>query len=154
MTTLFHAAPIPLAPGSVILPGNWGRILASMGEGHSSWAREQELESVRAEFYPSKPSRLKAAFCCPSEEGLRVYQRTRGGRHDLLYEVELVDACAPRHLADWGGVEPLRGSVVSLSDNAHRYWRAEVWHPFTDLPNHRCEEVVTTSPLRIVRALD
>src|SRR5262245_46478650 len=70
---LSHASSILLGPGSIILPGNWGRIIRAGGERHNRWPDEQVLEAVRLARYPKLPSRLDACFACPTEAGLRLF---------------------------------------------------------------------------------
>ena len=65
MPTYFHFVPILLEPGSVVVPGNFGRIMNIVGATHDLWAREMALEAVRAQHYPGKPSRLSANFVQP-----------------------------------------------------------------------------------------
>lgn len=59
---LFHAAWVWLEPGSVIRPGNYGRIIQITGSTHPHWTRETVLEKVHREEFPNKPSRLLSAF--------------------------------------------------------------------------------------------
>jgi Protein of unknown function (DUF2441) len=74
--TFFHLSSIPLAPGSIIQPGNCGRIIKTYQSpvqnvqtfgNMNVVARELLFEMVRIESFPSKPSRMKAAFCCMTE---------------------------------------------------------------------------------------
>jgi len=59
--TYYHCAPIALSAGSIIQPGNWGRIirqyLSSDGGTFAVGFRERILEDIRAMHYPEKPSR-------------------------------------------------------------------------------------------------
>lgn len=59
-TTFFHIAPMLLGAGSVILPGNWGRVLKLYTNANDVFYREHILETIRANEYPDKPSRLNA----------------------------------------------------------------------------------------------
>ena len=47
MAVYAHAAPILLASGSVIEPGNFGRIIRLQGESHTLFRREMTLQVVR-----------------------------------------------------------------------------------------------------------
>jgi hypothetical protein len=155
---LFHSAPIKLAPGSVILPGNYGRIIQATGTSHSRWSREVALEQIRTEHYPSKPSRLHSCFACTEEAAMRFYVSAMANKGPnlwpLLYQVEKVEQDAIEHRADFNVVEPLRGHPATMTEIAHHYWRSSLWVTITDAPEIRCEELVTTSPLRVLRALD
>ena len=104
MTKLFHAAPLKLAPGSVVLPGNWARIIRAIGERHDRWHQEGVLEQLRAARYAHLPSRLDACFACVNEEALRFF--VRHGNKDnpcppVLYEVQKVEPEANEHRTDF-----------------------------------------------------
>ena len=58
----FHLSGAMLEPGSLILPGNWGRVIRSAGWRHDYSLRELALEDARVSRYPDRPSRLDAAF--------------------------------------------------------------------------------------------
>lgn len=59
---LLHFAPLRLRPGTVIDPGNWGRILKLRGINDPSWWREIAWEQYRAANFPDRPSRFACAF--------------------------------------------------------------------------------------------
>lgn len=70
-TQYYHLTMARLAPGSIIYPGNWGRLLRRYENDSvtgqvfgNSWilARELKYELVRVQHYPSKPSRFDVAF--------------------------------------------------------------------------------------------
>jgi hypothetical protein len=158
MTIFFHAAPMLLAPGSVVLPGNFGRVIRQQGATHPLWNRESALEVVRSSNYPTKPSRLDACFACLHEKTLRFYvtamsQKTQHYLWPVLYEVEKVDQNAPEHRSDFNVVEPLPRLNKTMTEIAHLYWTAGLWINVVGAPGIRCEEMVTTSPLRILRTL-
>ena len=64
--TFFHLSGGLLGEGSVILPGNWGRILRAYGWQHPQAAKEMILEAARLRIAPGKPSRLECCFAFPS----------------------------------------------------------------------------------------
>ncbi|MGN7802936.1 hypothetical protein ACTJKE_09395 [Ensifer sp. 22521] len=151
---LFHSAPLPLGEGSIILPGNWGRIVTAIGPEHPKWEMEQIFERVRVERFPNLPSRLGSAFCCLSEEALRFFveKASKSKFPALLYEVELVDEDASRHTADYNLIDILFPEQTHET-NAVRYWEGQFRYTFKDHPGWVCEEVITASPLRITRRL-
>ncbi|MEW9805107.1 hypothetical protein [Mesorhizobium marinum] len=151
---MFHAAPIPLENGSIILPGNWGRIVRAIGEEHPKWKMEQVFEAVRAEKFSDKPARLESAFCIPTEEGLRFYleHASKSKFPAVLFEVELVDPNASQHLTDYNLIDTLKEGQTHEA-NAVRYWEGKFRYTFKDKPGFVCEEILTLSPLRIVRRL-
>lgn len=101
----FHCAPIPLTAGSIIEPGNWGRIINSysLADMNSMIVafRETLLENARLKFAPDKPSRLNCIFACPSAEGLRSFCQNNGRIRDIAYQVEPIDLGASIHAGDY-----------------------------------------------------
>jgi hypothetical protein len=61
---------------------------------------------------------------------------------------------AIEHRADFNVVQPLPRHPANMAQIAHLYWTAGLWVTVTEAPGIRCEEVVTLSPLRILRKLD
>src|SRR5476649_367254 len=98
----FHVAPIPLAKGSVIEVGNWGRMIKALRFGNGALpnylVRELVFEQVRLLTAPTKPSRLAAVFIFETAE-LAIAMATRKGRRDIGYAVRLVEPQAPIHRA-------------------------------------------------------
>jgi hypothetical protein len=160
MALIFHSCPVLLKPGSTILPGNYGRIIRAIGEAHPLHNREAVLEQVRAEHFPDKPSRLDACFGCSSLEAARFYVRAMSQKAGglatwpVIYEVEKTDPHAVEHRADFNVVQPLPRYSADMSKIAHLYWTAGLWITVSDAPGIRCEEIVTPSPLRILRKID
>jgi len=143
--------------GSIILPGNWGRIVRCIGERHPKWNREQLYETVR-QRQPNAanlPSRLDASFTCPTEEGLRFYHQSqleKGNIPAVLYEVEKVDPNASEHLTEFN-LAMLTPQGMTDEQAAERYWLGDFWFNIEGRPGFRCEEILTTSAIRIVRRL-
>jgi hypothetical protein len=145
----FYCYSLPLEVGSVIRPGNWGRILNAYTPQTSpnAWnlVRELAFEIVRVRSFPQKPCRLEAIFVCMSETDLSEFRVRTGRNLDLGYEVELVDPHAASHIADWTlanvqNTDDLR----ALVDRATLYWQgANIVH----------RELLTVSPIRITRIL-
>jgi hypothetical protein len=68
----------------------------------------------------------------------------------VLYEVEKTELDAPEHRADFNVVRPLPRLDKTAEEIAHHYWTASLWITIADAPEIRCEELITTSPLRIL----
>jgi hypothetical protein len=156
--TCFHFSPARLAPGSVIFPGNWGRIIRRytypLPDGRivgNPWviAREMQFEMVRLAHFSAKPSRLEAAFCCPDVEHARAYQSVADlAGIQALHEVELVDAALATHVAPLVMIDfPTPGSVFidQTIARAMAYWAGSP---------EGVQEIVTLSPLRVVSNID
>ena len=153
---LYHSSLSLLGPGSIVVPGNYGRIIRIVGESHRLWGREQTLEEVRKLEFPHKPSRLDSAFAYTSLETAKFHMnlpQVRGQLFPILYEVEKVDENAPEHRADYNVVQPLPRRPETMSEIARLYWTAGLWTSTVGGPNTKSEEMLTLSPLRIVRML-
>jgi len=148
-----------LSPGSVIFPGNWGRVLRRYENATATgqlfgnaWilARELEFELVRLRQFAQLPSRFDAAFCCPNEGHARVYQaKVDFARIQVLHRVELVDPALPTHVGpiemlDWPA--PNTSFLDETQARATTYWTGG--HP------DAIQEVVTVSALRVVVNID
>ena len=102
--TYFHCAPIGLSPGAVIQPGNWGRILnlyqITNNQIEMRAFRETILELSRQIHAPTKASRLKSIFVCPSLAEAIAF-RDKHQRTQHIYEVVPVVSDAPTHIGDY-----------------------------------------------------
>lgn len=152
MPVYYHLAPLPLGPGSIIEPGNWGRMLncylMEPGATQTSWrlARELAFETVRAQSFSHLPSRLSCAFVF-EELPHAIQYRDRFSRWSAIYSVELVTPAAASHRAAFNLIDYPPPGVEFLPyvvSKAIPYWRGEA----IETP-----EVLTKSPLRI-RALE
>ena len=149
-TPYFFCCSLPLAPGSIVNPGNWGRILRRYTQQNSPnpWILTRELvyEVVRVRNFAEKPSRFDCLFLCQTEAELAVF-RANAGRivFDLDYEVELVDPMAPSHLGDYSAANSQPTATMPDYENAAQlYWQGtQITKP----------ELMTMSPVRILRAV-
>ncbi|MET4423220.1 hypothetical protein [Bradyrhizobium sp. RT3a] len=117
----FHCSSTMLEPGAVILPGNWGRIIRQTGWPHNQAFREAVFEYVRHQEFAGEPSRLDALFFFDDEHEARFYASSDGRQATMLpYEIELVDAEAPKHSADWRSLQP-QSAMVDLN------WVRDYW---------------------------
>lgn len=153
MRKLFHAAPILLAPDSIILPGNWGRIIQSVGPQHDRWKHEETLERIRAEEFPNRPSRMNSSFCCLNEETLRFYSSRNNRLPPVHYLVEKAVLDAPEHITDFNLISPNKDGET-IEQNAVRYWQGDFRYKIDGHPEVVCEELLTSSPLRVLEILD
>lgn len=146
MTVYYHSAPLLLEAGSVIQPGNWGRILNAYkfpNQGNP-WlvAREMLFESVRASQFPHLPSRLSSSYVF---ENLNDANRYLGNftPWNNLYEVEFVDPTAVTHRGcfDLASNPPEQCDFIPVvADRARQYWSGL---------NISTPEVMTKSALRV-----
>lgn len=146
----YHWCPIPLEVGSIILPGNFGRIIRTQaGGGDILLLREYIYEDVRKRDYSDKPSRMESCFLCQSINSALEFANPK--RFDfnptqLLYEVEILNPDAPRHIApiELVGVNSNSNAWDAWRNAAKNYWE---WNPsYTFNPM----EVVIKSPIKIM----
>jgi hypothetical protein len=143
--TYFHIAYGHLGEGSIIQPGNWGRIIRRYPVQQSTqplMARELIFELVRVNEFSNKPSRLAAAFVFEKQEDALTFLH-KERKYDVLHEVEFVNPTAPSHRADsilkWpDGNLPFISSIEEL---ARSYWSGN---------NISVPEIITSSPLRVL----
>lgn len=145
----FYCCSLPLDVGSVIRPGNWGRIMRMYTPQSSpnAWllVRELAYELARMQSFPQKPNRFEALFLCTSEADLNEFRNTSNRHLDLGYEVELVDPNAPSHLGDWTLANMQNTDNLQVFINrAAQYWHGQ------DIVK---PELITLSPVRITRVL-
>ena len=143
---LFHVAPTALRTGSVIEPGNWGRILAlyRYNPSNNGWmmARELAFEMERLRTAPKAPSRTEACFALPSLDEAQRY-RFANAPLNVILEVELSEPDAACH---YGFLQQFEGMhdqlfIASVKQRAEDYWNGI---------GEGDREVVTASGLRVV----
>jgi Protein of unknown function (DUF2441) len=86
----YFACTLMLDHGSIVRPGNWGRIVRLTGPNHTEWQREVILEEIRKSEFAHLPSRLESAFVIDELEEAQYYA-ANFVRLALLYEVTLID---------------------------------------------------------------
>lgn len=149
-----------LAQGSVILPGNWGRLIRAYGWQHALALREMALEDTRRSRFPHRPSRLDSAFVFLSIAEAQDFRSQNGGflKH-ILYRVTLCEPDAACHIADTRLCGP---HGLTRPDWADAYWMdlesqasaiPEIdWIAFTNGTPQR--EMLTLSKLLVEERLD
>ena len=152
--SIYHFSQLRLGSGSVIEPGNFGRLLKRYVPGNpgfgNGWllARELVFEQLRPS---AKPTRFEACYACPTREDAEKYRQYNDRNfQQVLHEVELVDPTSPQHI---GGL-----SFLDMSDGvafldpvrlyATNYWSGEVGD------ETKGKELITSSSLRVVRTLE
>lgn len=149
-----------LAPGSIIQPGNWGRVIRAFGWQHGQALREMALEQARLAYNPKLPSRMDAAFVMPTAEEARTFRtNSQGFQQHILYRVTLCDPNTASHLTDSRLCSP-QGSI--RADWANVYWLD--WQaqaaaiPGIDwaaaIRGIQMREMLTLSQLRVEERLD
>jgi hypothetical protein len=113
----FHFASQKLGAGSVILPGNWGRIVSKLGWQHSHAIREAALEASRAANFAHAPSRMECVFLFFSQEDAERYRKQ--SPLGILHRVTLVDQSTPVFQADLAAFPP---NIPYRWDWCDTYW--------------------------------
>lgn len=97
----YHLLGASLAVGSIIEPGNFGRIVRALAWQHGHAFREMALEDARLARFPHRPSRLDCAFCFITDDEARRFRTSiQGFAQHILYRVSLVDPKAASHVTD------------------------------------------------------
>ena len=151
--TLYHCSPLLLELGSIIRPGNYGRVLKMYGARHDHWLREQFLEFIRAQEFPDKPSRLTSAFTCEQLDAIELF-KGRNCESGVIYEVELVDPDANSHTTDFNCVQPIPGVIEDMCEISRHYWNASYWLNISDRPGLKCSETLVETGLMIIRQIE
>lgn len=122
MPRFFHVAPTLLSPGSVILPGNWGRILRVYSQANDVLFREYVLEETRKSKFPEKPSRLNAVFLLETFEEALWYKNNLASTN-LVYEVDAETEGIVIHRGDYTRVGPVNQPILdAVPRYAEEYW--------------------------------
>lgn len=126
MAILYHCASVKLGVGSIIEPGNWGRIISVWAYRHGLYQREMVFEHVRQKMKPEAPSRMDALFACLSLEDAHSYCAIEDNKNALIYECETMDNNANTFIA------PLNAFSLKTTeyDMAAQYWHAA--HPLSE----------------------
>jgi hypothetical protein len=150
MASYFHFAPILLAPGSIIEPGNFNRIIRRHGPAHNLYRREMAYEDVRQQLFSSRPSRLDCLFCFPTMVEAELCRAHINGYVDsILYDVESNEASP--HLADMNnGLQNFTQPAFDNNVIAY-YWRG--WQRSPDPQAVILREVLLRSAVTVRRRL-
>ena len=145
----YYCYSLPLEPGSIIKPGNWGRIINTYTPESSpnSWLFSRELifEQIRLSEFPEKPSRLESIFLCLDEATIKEFKIATNRNLDIIYKVELVDSGEPQHTGDYTLADIQRNdNFFSLKEKAIKYWKGE---------GITKAELITTSRIQVIEMI-
>ena len=101
------------------------------------------FEYVRRSHFPFRPSRFQSIFAFENIDQAVSFRNEYGTTDSLIWEVESDAAFKPdmRLLT-------LQSSLLTLSYNAHRYWRGE------SSGNDPLWEYLMVPPVRVIRRID
>lgn len=143
-----------IAPGSVLLPGNWARVIrarAALGieDAKDQLAYEDVFERIRLKEVPSAPSRLSCLYVSPDPAAAERFRiENRMGRTDVLYRVEPTEALAEVFISRWtlwNWREIREGTSMKARKSARRYWTEPASGP-------GCE-ILVPCPVRVLDAV-
>lgn len=144
----YYACSYLLEVGSVVKPGNWGRMIKNYTPRVGNpWIliREMAYEEIREREFPEKPSRFEAIFLFTDIQVMIDFLREDNRQFDIIYEVELVDPSQPTHVGCLNNTMLCNeDNYSSLLDKARAYWAAN---------NIQNPEFVTLSSVRIIKEL-
>lgn len=146
MIKYYHLSPLLLEVGSIIKPGNWGRIISSytMQRGEPWFiAREFIFETIRSTEFPELPSRLSSSFVFENLDDANKHKK-EFTQWNSLYEVEIVSPKLRRHRAGFNHISFPNNDVEFVPvtvNSAKYYWKGE---------DIKTPEIITHSPLRIL----
>lgn len=139
----------PLKPGSIVEPGNWGRILSLYNhldvQLMQRKSKEDLYEQVRKKYYPTKPSRLKTSFVCEKLEDVKDFENATCRLYNIVYEIEVIDNKKPFFRTDWSKMRSDIADKKVLETFAHEYWRGE---------NIIYPEILTLSDIKIIKKIE
>lgn len=150
----YWLADVLLDEGSIVLPGNWIRIVNNT-PGHYLALREHVYEALRLSKFPNLPSRYTSSFICIGLDDIQNFRAKNDKQRSVLYEVSVVDNTALMTSLDSEllGIQNMHEggrmlSVEELSEQASAYWSS---NSRTDIA---IPEILVESPIKILRRVD
>lgn len=139
-----------LAPGSIIEPGNFGRIINLAGSMHQLYRREMAYEAIRIKGFEDRPSRLTCLFCFPTPQEADLCRKSINGYGtSILYEVANTETNS--FIADMNN-GLLHCSLQTFDeDKISYYWRG--WGKSSDPNAIVLREVLLKDAATIIRRL-
>lgn len=142
----YFSCSYPLGIGSIVLPGNWGRIIKlNPNQNEPYIVNEGIIETLREYNFPDRPSRLKCIFLCETIDELEKFVKDTNRIFDIGYRVELVLPELGIFKTDWKLITSLStGNFSEWNTIIFSYWQAE---------NIKNCEILTLSPIKIKEVL-
>ena len=119
----YYRSGVWYQPGETVLKANWGRVIQTFGKTHNLFYRELLYESVRAQQFANRPSRMACTFAFESENVARGFNQPNA---PLLYRVSLGDPNALTFRADMSWIDVVaRGpnAFAEAESHARHYWQ-------------------------------
>ncbi|WP_432706422.1 DUF2441 domain-containing protein [Azotobacter salinestris] len=118
----YHVAPTILGEGSIIMPGNWGRVMRFNNEVTVPLLREHIFELVRVTKHPDKPSRMNCLFVLDKLQDAEHY-RAKYKPSEIIYQVSIDAPITTIHRGNYELPIPTGYHLVEgLYQLATKYW--------------------------------
>ncbi len=149
----YWAGDLILEQGSILMPGNWYRIVSTT-PGHNLALREEIYEGIRSTEFSHLPSRKKSLFLCRTESEMKNFMLANQRTNALVYKVELIEPAASSCVVDSGlcAIQNMQEggrllSIVELEEQSRKYWNSASGE-FSGIA-----EVVTESGIKIMKRM-
>lgn len=144
MQEYFYATSSLLDIGSIVLPGNWGRLIKKIGASHNRFLSEYILDNYRKNHYPNTISRLNSLFLCETKLDAENFINRTGRNTDLIYKGILIDPNPQLFKTNWD----LTNVFVPFEDIdnvCENYWNPK---------NYNNPEILTNSRFKVIEILN
>ena len=147
----FHLNSTGLGIGSIIQPGNWGRIIRTYGWNHNRAMVEAAMEHVRQAVDPNLPARLDCAFFFDDLQEALFYRGSDASRLMMvLYEVQILDEEAVQLSTDYRNTGPSGGLNLNWAND---YWTGKMGPQAGPTGAIKCQETLAVTSLMIVQSM-
>lgn len=140
----FHACSALVDIGTVLLPGNMGRIISLYNKSSSRLQLENDYEEARIEIDDQLPSRLSSIFLCPTIYDAIAFAATDTPKLCQWYEVEPIEPVSKIFATD------IRAWAASV-DVADNKKAAQIYWTFKTSDTYR--EILFPAPVRVTNIL-
>ena len=149
----YHCSLILLELGSIIRPGNYGRLVnlhrKEEAINHHLY-REIIFELIRSYEFPDKPSRYGSTFVCENLKSINNF-KNNNCKTGVIYEVELLNNDAKSHMTNFGYIDLVYNNPTDICEIARDYW--QFTNPSKWKLNSENIEIITNSSLRIIQEI-
>ena len=143
-----------LAPGAVLMPGNWWRVVRLLNDRETQpkapAKRRFQLETIfeeqRVKCASDAPNRMACQFVCPTLNDAQNFSNSQPGRTDVWYLVEPTETLSQVFVARYNlfNIADLNeATTIKARKSADRYW--------TEAAESN-RELLIPFPLRIVQS--
>lgn len=156
-----------LANGSIVLPGNWCRIIVKNAARLAPDARslamfhyERILEEQRVLLMPIAPNRAESVFVSPDLDSAQEFARVAYNRTDVLYLVEPIQDFENVFVAQWSlynskeMMNKVPGQPDRTDDQVFAYMHAMAIRYWLEPANASARELLVPCGVRIVGRVD